>query len=64
MLRSMLAARQKVMSPAEEWAAEREKIAARKPHLALVGKDRRPSADMYAWRDPAALFPTYGDDHV
>lgn len=43
--------------PAEEWAAEREKIAARKPHLSLVGKDKRPSSDMYRWVDVALLVP-------
>jgi hypothetical protein len=41
---------------AEEWAIERDKIAARKPHLSLVVKDPRPDPDMYVWRDPAELF--------
>jgi hypothetical protein len=35
--------------PAEELAKERAKVAKRLPHLALVGKDRRPDPTMFAW---------------
>lgn len=43
--------------PAEEWAAEREKIAARKPHLSLVAPDPRPDPDMYRWVSVSDVIP-------
>ena len=42
--------------PAEIERREREQIAARKPHLSLVGKDRRPDPNMFVWKDVASLF--------
>lgn len=52
MIRSLFSPR----LPAEEERIERERIAARKPHLSLVGKDPRPVADMYVWKPVSDLF--------
>lgn len=47
----------KPMSPAEEERAERERVFKLKPHLSLVGKDRRPDPDMFRWVEVASMFP-------
>lgn len=44
------------VTPSEEWQIERERIAARKPHLSLVREDPRPDPDMFAWRSVAELW--------
>lgn len=46
------------MTPAEEERLERERIARKKPHLALVGavKDPRPDPDMFRWWSVAELL--------
>lgn len=47
--------------PAEIERRERERIAARKPHLSLVGKDPRPEPDMFVRKEASALFSSQGD---
>jgi hypothetical protein len=48
--------------PAEIERAERERIARKTPHLALVVKDPRPEPNMYVWRSVADLVPVNGED--
>lgn len=44
------------VTPSEEWQIERERIAARKPHLSLVKEDPRPDGSMFEWKSVAELF--------
>ncbi len=43
--------------PAEIERRERERIARKAPHLALDGRDPRPTPDMFVWKDVAELVP-------
>jgi hypothetical protein len=52
----LLLSKPRVLTPHDEWAAEREKVARKRPEFALVPKDPRPDPDMFAWRDPAELW--------
>lgn len=41
-------------TPAEEWAAERARVAKRQPHLSIVPK---PEPDHFVWRSVKDLIP-------
>jgi hypothetical protein len=43
-------------TPADELRAERERVARKRPHLALAGADPRPDPDMFRWWSPADLI--------
>lgn len=42
-------------TPADEERAERERVAKRRPHLALAGQDPRPDPQMFAWFSVAEM---------
>jgi hypothetical protein len=45
----LLLSKPRVLTPHDEWAAEREKVARKRPEFALVPKDPRPDGDMFRW---------------
>lgn len=49
-------------TPAEIERRERDQVAARKPHLALVGKDPKPEPSHFVWRAPGDPFPQIGEE--